>query len=57
MWNFKNKGVVNLSDKFLGIGLINALGIGFLTILLIVFLKIIFTQYEVEGLSNIIRMA
>lgn len=57
MWNFKNKGVVNLSDKFLGIGLINALGIGFLTILLIVFLKILFTQYEVEGLSNIIRMA
>ena len=47
----------NMNDKFLGIGLMNSLGIGFLTILLIVFLKVIFTQYEVEGLSEVVRMA
>ena len=45
-----------MNERFLGVGLINALGIGFLTMLLIVFCKIIFTEYEIEGLSEVVRM-
>lgn len=44
-------------DKFLGVGLMNALGIGVLTLLLSVFLKVIFTEHEVEGISQIVRTA
>ena len=46
-----------MSDKFLGVGLFNAVGIGVLAMLVSVFLKIIFTKYEVEGLSELIRTA
>lgn len=44
-------------DKFLGVGLVNALGIALLTLLVSCSLKIIFTKYEVEGLSDVIRTA
>lgn len=46
-----------MGDKFLGVGLTNALGIAVLTLLVSVMLKVIFTTYEVEGLSQIVRTA
>lgn len=46
-----------MDGKFLGVGLINALGICILAMLVSIFLKVLFTQYEVEGLSEMIRTA
>lgn len=46
-----------MGEKFLGVGLINAVGISVLAMLVSIFLKVIFTQYEVEGLSEVIRTA
>ena len=46
-----------MDGKFLGVGLQNALGIVVLTLLCSVILKVIFTRYEVEGLSEVIRTA
>lgn len=46
-----------MDSKFLGVGLINALGICVLAMLVSIFLKVLFTRYEVEGLSEIIRTA
>ena len=46
-----------MSDTFLAVGLMNAVGIGVLAMLVSIFLKIIFTKYEVEGLSELIRTA
>lgn len=46
-----------MDGKFLGVGLINAVGIGVLAMLVSIFLKIIFTKYEIEGLSELIRTA
>lgn len=46
-----------MSGKFLGIGLTNALGIALLTMLVSYVLKMIFTMYEVEGLSDVVRTA
>ena len=46
-----------MNERFLGVGLINALGIGVLAMLVSILLKIVFTQYEVEGLSELIRTA
>lgn len=42
-------------DKFLGVGLTNALGIALFTMLVIVMSKVVFTKYEVEGLSDVVR--
>lgn len=44
-----------MDGKFLGVGLQNALGIAFLTMLVIVGMKVIFTKYEVEGVSEVVR--
>ena len=44
-------------DKFLGVGLTNALGIAFLTLAVSCILKVLFTMYEVDGLSDVIRTA
>ena len=46
-----------MENKFLGVGLTNALGIALFTLLTSVVLKVIFTQHEVEGLSEVIRTA
>lgn len=46
-----------MDSKFLGVGLVNAIGIAFLTFALSVMLKVIFTKYEVEGVSDVIRTA
>ena len=44
-------------EKFLGVGLTNALGIALFTMLVSVTLKVIFTKYEVEGISEVVRTA
>ena len=49
------RGEKNSMDKFLGIGLTNALGIALFTMLIIVMLKVIFTLHEVEGISEFTR--
>ena len=46
-----------MNEKFLGVGLVNAVAIGVLAMLLSIFLKTLFTLYEVEGLSEVIRSA
>ena len=46
-----------MGEKFLGIGLTNALGIALLTMLVSVVLKVIFTKYEIEGVSEVVRTA
>ena len=46
-----------MGEKFLGVGLVNAVGISILAMLVSIFLKVLFTQYEVEGLSEVIRTA
>lgn len=44
-------------NKFLGVGLSNALGLAILTMLVSCALKVIFTMCEVEGVSQIVRTA
>ena len=44
-----------MEGKFLGIGLQNALGIALFTLLVSVMLKVIFTKYEIEGISEVVR--
>lgn len=46
-----------MGEKFLGVGLPNALGLALLTLLVSVALKIIFTKYEIEGISEVVRTA
>lgn len=46
-----------MGDKFLGVGLANAFGLAILTLVISVTLKVIFTKYEVEGLSEVVRTA
>ena len=46
-----------MGDKFLGIGLQNALGIAIFTLIVSVTLKVIFTKYEIEGISQVVRTA
>ena len=44
-------------DKFLGIGLKNAIGLWLLFMLFFFFFKKVFTKYEVEGVSEVVRAA
>ena len=44
-----------MDGKFLGVGLQNALGIALFTLLVSVSLKVIFTKYEIEGVSEVVR--
>lgn len=46
-----------MDSKFLGIGLTNAIGIALFTMIVSVILKVIFTKYEVEGVSQVVRTA
>lgn len=46
-----------MGEKFLGIGLQNALGIAIFTLIVSVTLKVIFTKYEIEGISQVVRTA
>ena len=44
-------------DKFLGVGLQNALGIALFTLLVSVMLKVVFTKHPIEGISEVVRTA
>lgn len=44
-------------EKFLGIGLKNALGLWCLFIVFSIVAKTLATKYEIEGLSEVINMA
>lgn len=46
-----------MDGKFLGVGLQNALGIALFTMLVSVVTKVIFTKYEIEGISEVVRTA
>ena len=46
-----------MEAKFLGIGLTNALGLYFLFMLFSLIFKCIFTMYEIEGVSEVVRTA
>ena len=46
-----------MDSKFLGIGLTNAIGLALFTMIVSVILKVIFTKYEVEGVSQVVRTA
>ena len=46
-----------MDRKFLGLGLINIIGLYFIMVLISLVMKTIFTKYEVEGLSEVIRTA
>ena len=46
-----------MGEKFLGVGLQNALGIALFTMLVSVTAKVIFTKYEIEGISEVVRTA
>lgn len=46
-----------MDGKFLGLGLINIIGLYFILMLISLIMKTIFTKYEVEGLSEVIRTA
>ena len=40
-------------DKFLGVGLVNAVGIAIFVILFIVILKVVFAKWQVPGVTDI----
>lgn len=42
-------------DKFLGVGLKNAIGLWFLFMLFSIITKTVLTKYEIEGLSDVVR--
>lgn len=46
-----------MESKFLGVGLTNALGIALFTLTVSIILKVVFTKYEVEGVSQVVRTA
>lgn len=46
-----------MESNFLGVGLTNALGIALFTMVISVILKVVFTKYEVEGVSQVVRTA
>lgn len=46
-----------MGEKFLGVGLTNVLGIWILCVLLSLVAKVVFTKYEVPGVSEIFQAA
>lgn len=45
----------NITSKFLGVGLVNAIGLWLLFMLLTVGAKVITVKYPIEGISEIIQ--
>ena len=41
-------------DRFLGVGIVNAVGLALFVILVIVVLKVIFAKWEVPGITDIL---
>lgn len=46
-----------MNEKFMGVGLTNALALALFTMGVSIILKIIFTRYYVEGVSELARTA
>lgn len=46
-----------MDSKFLGVGLVNAMGIAVFTMLFIIFAKTVLNIKQVEGLSELVNMA
>ena len=46
-----------MESKYLGVGINNVISIALFTMLVSVILKVIFTKYEVEGISQVVRTA
>ena len=46
-----------MGEKFLGVGLTNVLGIWLLCVILSLMAKVVFTKYEVPGVSEIFQAA
>ncbi|MBR4870273.1 MAG: hypothetical protein IKU12_05790 [Oscillospiraceae bacterium] len=46
-----------MDGKFLGVGLLNAFGLWCLFMVFTIMAKVIFTKYEVAGVSEVIRAA
>ena len=44
-----------MSDKFLGVGLARAIALALFVILVIVVLKVIFTKWQLPGITEIIH--
>lgn len=44
-------------DKFLGIGLTNAVGLWLLFMVFTLIAKVVFTMYPVEGISDVVLVA
>ena len=40
-------------DKFLGVGLVNAVGLAIFVVLFIIILKVVFAKWEVPGITDI----
>ena len=43
-----------MNSKFLGVGIVNALGLWMLFVIFSVMAKVIFTRYPVSGLSEVV---
>ena len=52
---FQKGGEIKMGNKFLGIGLTNAIGLWCLFMIFSLVAKTVFTKYEVEGLSEVVR--
>ena len=46
-----------MNEKFLGVGLTNALGIALFTMIFFVIMKVIFIKYPVNGVSAVVSAA
>lgn len=46
-----------MGERFLGVGLTNAVGLALFVLFISFMLKVVFTKHEVEGLSEVVRMA
>ena len=46
-----------MNEKFLGVGLTNALGIALFTMIFFVMMKVIFIKYPVNGISTLVTAA
>ena len=46
-----------MDGKFLGVGIVNAFGLWCLFMVFSIMAKVIFTKYEIDGVSDVIRAA
>lgn len=46
-----------MEGRFLGVGLTNALGLALFTMLVLVVSKVVFTQYHIDGVSEVVQTA